>query len=245
MSYFRDRTALVVGASEGIGRAVALALAARGARVVAASRSLTSLEGLRVEQVDVCRPDSVAGLASRLASDPPWLLINCAGLALPGYLAEIPVEELRSQMELNYFGTVNLVHAFLPSFLARGSGHIVMTSSLAGLFGLSGYTGYCASKFAVVGFCQALRRELASRGIRVSVLCPPNTRTPGLERENLRKPPEVLKAEEKVATVSAEFVAEKLLRALPGGREVIIPTFDGTLAWYLSRWAPRLLDRFL
>ena len=111
--------------------------------------------------------------------------------------------------------------------------------------GLFGYTGYCASKYAVVGFSEALRREVRPFGLKVCLLCPPNTDTPGLARENLTKPPEVLAQEENVKTVSPEFVAKKLLQALPRGKNLVIPTFDGWLAYYLSRYAPFILEQFI
>src|SRR6185437_4120522 len=122
--------------------------------------------------------------------------------------------------------------------------HIINTSSLAGFMGLFGYTGYCASKYAVVGFSQALLSELKPYGIAVSVLCPPNTKTPGLERENQFKPPEVLKMEEKAKVVTAEEVSQTLMKSLPKRKFWIIPTFDGSLALYLSRFAPKILDQF-
>jgi 3-dehydrosphinganine reductase len=124
-------------------------------------------------------------------------------------------------------------------------GHIVNTSSMAGFIGLFGYTGYCASKYAVVGFSEALRRELKPYGIRVSVLCPPNTRTPGLEEENKFKPAAVLKTEEKAKPVDPDFVAKGLLKALPKNEFMIVPTFDGKLAYTLSRHAPSILNQFV
>lgn len=99
-----------------------------------------------------------------------------------------------------------------------GTGRLILTSSLAGLVAVPGYTAYSAAKSGVLGFADALRREIHGDGLRVSVLCPPNTRTPGFAAENVDKPAEVLASEEKVRTLSAEDVAEAVLRALPARR---------------------------
>lgn len=261
-AYYQGKLALVVGGSLGIGRAVACGLARRGSHVLLAARRPDPLARAR-EQVEAsrCSPEQrVACLqldvrqagptreALRQAvaeHGVPDLVVNCAGQARPGFLHEQGPEDLEEQVTLNYLGTAYVCQALLPYLLQRRSGHLVNTASLAGLFGLFGYSGYCASKFAVVGFSEALRRELRPLGIRVSVLCPPNTRTPGLEEENRHKPAEVRAVEEKVAVLEAEQVAEALLRELPRGRFLVIPSRDGRLAQALNRLAPWALEFFL
>ncbi|MEW6279686.1 MAG: SDR family oxidoreductase [Candidatus Eremiobacterota bacterium] len=246
MSYYRNRLALVMGASRGIGLEVARGLAARGARVVASSRSAPPLD-CEYLPCDATDPQRVRELVELVLErwGTPWFAVNCAGMALPGWLESQDPAECRTMMELNYFGTLHLTRTLLPHLVRQRGGHLVHTASLAGLFGLFGYAGYCASKFAVVGFSQALRRELRPSGVRVSVLCPSNTRTPGLEEENRRKPPEVLRMEEKAATVAPELVARRLLDALPSDPDLVFPTWDGRLAYTLSRVAPWALDALL
>ncbi len=259
--FYAGKLALVVGASEGIGRAVAGELAGRGCHVILTARRREPLQAALEELTG--RADPALRLAidafdvsdwetTRLAVDRiiathglPDLVINCAGFAHPGWLDEAELEPMEQMMRVNYFGIVHVCKAFLPHFRKRGSGTFVNTSSLGGLIGLFGYTGYCASKFAVAGFSEALRREAAPFGISVTLLCPPNTRTPGLERENRIKPPEVLAQEESVVTVSPELVARRLLEALPGRPAVVIPTLDGKMVSLLSRWFPWLVDRVL
>jgi 3-dehydrosphinganine reductase len=124
-------------------------------------------------------------------------------------------------------------------------GIILNTSSMAGFLGLFGYTAYCASKFAVVGFSEALRRELKPFGIQVSVLCPPNTKTPGLEKENKVKPKEILATEEKAKVVTAEEVSTATLKDLKKKKDMIIPTADGSLAYLLNRLSPKIIDQFI
>lgn len=256
------KLAFVVGGSEGIGRAVATALAARGIDVAILARSpaklataVSALEAARTapaqlilsRSLDVRDPHATVAVIDDLVASvgTPDLVVNCAGFARPGYLADLDVAYLEAMMATNYGGTMHICSAIVPHLIRAGRGTIVNTSSMAGLFGVFGYTGYCASKFAVRGFSEALRRELRPYGIRVSVLCPPNTRTPGFDEENRHKPPEVLAAEERVATVEPEFVAEQLLRRLPSDPFLIIPARDGRIAYALGRFAPALVDRAL
>jgi len=254
---------VIPGGSEGIGLAVSEALVAAGADVFICSRSTLKLAAAsaRLENIRV-RPDQriAAGTldvtnyeSTRTALESltakfgaPDFLINCAGIAHPGYLDDLEIGRLKEMMDLNYFGTLHTVKALLPSMRRAGRGHIVNVSSMAGYLGLFGYTGYCASKYAVIGFSWALRQEIRPYGLWVSVLCPANTYTPGLERENRTKPKDVLALEEKVKPASAESVARALLRSLPRGPFLIHPTLETRLIYWATRWAPtRLGDRLL
>ncbi|HEX4926108.1 MAG TPA: SDR family oxidoreductase [Bdellovibrionales bacterium] len=261
-SHYKNKIAFVIGASEGIGKSVAKGLLTNGANVVILSRSAQKLEAARSElerektgrdQTLVARTIDVrdftqtrATLGSLISQfGVPDFVVNTAGFARPGYLTDLDIEHIREMMELNYFGTVHVCKAVLPELLKAKRGHIVNTSSIAGFIGLFGYTGYSASKFAVVGFSEALKREVAPLGVKVSVLCPPNTKTPGLENENKHKPAEVLATEEKVKVVDPDYVANDLLKALPKNKFLIIPTLDGTLAHRLNRFLPGLLEQFV
>ena len=252
----------VLGGSEGIGKAIAKAFLTRGAHVLIFSRShaklhaaLTDLAALRThpQQTILAHPLDVtderqtdAVMHTMIAAHgTPDYVINCAGYARPGFLPDLSLDHYRAMMELNYFGTVHVCKAVVPPMVHARKGYIVNTASIAGFMGLFGYTGYCASKYAVVGFSEALRRELEPYGVHVSVLCPPNTRTPGLEEENKHKPAEVLHTEEKVRTVDPEWVARGLLKGLAHNRFCIIPTRDGKLAHVLSRFMPRLFHQFV
>ena len=262
-SRFKNKLAFVVGGSEGIGKSVAKKLALAGANVVVLSRNREKLAAA-IKEIESALPRGVKPLLIASELDirdfsavrekfraliqdhgTPDYLINCAGFARPGYLEDLDVEHIREMIDLNYMGTVHVCKAVVPYMTKRGSGHIVTTSSIAGFIGLFGYTGYCGSKFAVVGFSEALRREVAPYGVQISVLCPPNTRTPGLENENRFKPKEVLATEEKVKVVDPDFVADDLLRGMSRGKFMIIPTFDGALAHRLNRFLPFVLEQFV
>jgi NAD(P)-dependent dehydrogenase (short-subunit alcohol dehydrogenase family) len=200
---YQGSAVYVVGGSMGIGLAAAKAFAERGADVLLFARRREPLEtaAREVERsrrsdeqrvgfrtLDVCDAGAVESVMSEAVSScgVPDVLFNCAGRAQPGYFEEIPAGQLEEIMRVNLFGTWSTVQTLLPHMKGRG-GTIVNTSSLAGLVGVFGYTDYCAAKFAVIGFSEALRSELARHGMRVFVLCPPDTETPGLEEESERR----------------------------------------------------------
>lgn len=257
------RLSFVVGGSEGIGSSVAGRLAARGDDVIVLSRSETKLaaaverlEGLRrhpdqtlmSSSIDVTDPVTMSRTIDELvaAHGTPDLVVNTAGYARPGWLDEIPADDVRGMVEVNLLGTINLARAVVPYLQASGRGIFVTTSSMAGLAGVFGYTVYSATKFGVIGLSEALRREVEPYGVRVLVLCPPNTLTPGFETENLHKPAEVLAAEEKASTMTADEVADHLLRALSRRRGfLIVPGRRNRLAAFAIRHLPRLVDREL
>jgi 3-dehydrosphinganine reductase len=129
----------------------------------------------------------------------------------------------------------------------RGRGrHHRDHSSLAGLAGVVGYTVHSATKFGVVGFSEALRRELRPSGISVRVLCPPNTRPPGFDEENRHQPPEVRGAEEGAGTLDADEVADALWRALRRRHGfLVVPGREARVAAAVIRHLPPVADRAL
>jgi 3-dehydrosphinganine reductase len=135
-------------------------------------------------------------------------------------------------MDLNYFGAVHMVQALLPDMLARGSGYIVNFSSMAGFLAPFGYTAYVPSKYAVRGFSDSLRLELKPLGIRVSVVFPPDTDTPGMAAENKTKPYETLEAfSSKLAAPT--HVARGVLRGMQRRQYVILPGTDASITYRL------------
>jgi 3-dehydrosphinganine reductase len=248
--------AFVFGGSEGIGLAVAEQLVASGARVIVLSRSAAKLSAAKAQLgagAEVRAADVTDAVGTRAAVDAlvaevgvPDLVVTTAGYARPGYLEDLPAEDVAGMVATNLLGTINVCRAVLPHLRGAGRGTIVTTSSMAGLAGVFGYTVYSATKFGVIGFSEALRREVRPYGLRVLVLCPPNTLTPGFEEENRHKPAEVLAAEESVATLSPEAVASTLIRALGRRRGfLVVPGRDSRLAAVAIRHAPFVVDRAL
>jgi len=181
-----NKVAVITGGASGIGRATALAMARRGADLVLADVNDGRLAevGAAIERLgrraltvhcDVAVDADVERLARETlaAMGRADILMNNAGVVLCGALEEIAVADWEWEFGINFFGIVRGIRAFLPHLLARGSGYIVNTASMAGLFALSGAGApYVASKFAVVGLSEALALYTRPRGIGVSVLCP-------------------------------------------------------------------------
>jgi len=255
---------IVVGGSEGIGLAVAAQLAHRGDDVVICSRSRAKLDvaldalaeqrrrddqRLEARQIDVTDPHGTRETVDALVAEfgPPDLVVNTAGYARPGWLSDLPAEDVQGMVDVNLRGTIHVARAVIPHLVEAGLGRFVATSSMAGLAGVFGYTVYSATKFGVLGFAEALRREVAPAGVGVHVLCPPNTLTPGFETENRFKPAEVLAAEEKAQTMTADEVATELLRALGRSRPkpVIVPGRGNRLSAFAIRHLPFVVDRAL
>jgi 3-dehydrosphinganine reductase len=135
-------------------------------------------------------------------------------------------------MDINYFGTLYMVKAVLPSMIARGSGHIANISSIAGFLGVFGYSAYSASKFAISGFSDVLRVELKSHGIRVSIVFPPDVDTPQLAYDSQFRPSETWALVNGGPVLSPEAVAALILRGVSRGQYAIVPSaFGKTLYW--------------
>jgi 3-dehydrosphinganine reductase len=231
MTALRAAHVVITGGSKGIGAAFARRAAASGATVSLIARGEAALrataDGIgptaRWRAVDVRDPDAVAAALAGLEAEagPTDILVSAAGAALPGRFLEVPLDEFRQQLDLNYLGTVNVLKAVLPGMAERRRGHVVLTSSAAGLMGVVGYTGYGPTKWAIRGLAETLRYEVQPQGIRVAVLYPPDTDTPGFAFENTRKPPETAAVSGAIAPVSPERVAAALARGIERNRENI------------------------
>lgn len=259
---YGGKLALIVGGSEGIGRSVAIMLARAGSDVVVLSRNSAKLSSaladlqrakvredqrIGVEVADVTNYEGTRTVIDTVVADlgTPDFVMTFAGFARPGWIDHQDIRHAHAMVNTNLLGTINVCHAAVPHLVSAGRGSILTTSSMAGLVGVFGYTSYCASKFGVRGFSESLRREMRPLGIGVSMLCPPNTRTPGFEEENRHKPAEVLAAEESVRTLDPDDVARVVLDRLPGNPFLIIPVIDGRMAERLNRYLPAVVDRVL
>ncbi|MBI5667254.1 MAG: SDR family oxidoreductase [Chloroflexi bacterium] len=181
----QDKVALVTGASRGIGRATALALADEGAHVVVSARTESDLQSLAQEieakgvkalacTGDLSQPEDVARLAQ--ATNEQFgrvdILVNNAGVGKFGTLADLSLEEYDWMMDTNMRSTFLCTKQFLPGMLERREGWVVFVGSVAGLYGLPNETVYCASKHAQYGFARALDYETREQNVKVSYIAP-------------------------------------------------------------------------
>ena len=242
MTRLADRHVCITGGSEGIGLAVARLARARGARVsliarrmdrlceaaAELSRAAAELSGQQSGEIAVASADVSDEAATRRAIDqvdavhgPIDVLITVAGYATPGYFVDLDSSEFRREMDVNYFGTLHAVRAVVPQMAGRGSGHLVLVSSTAGLIGVFGYSAYSPTKFAVHGLGEVLRAELKPAGIQVSVVFPPDTDTPGFARENLTKPAETAKISGTITPKQPDVVAAAIISGIEHDRLTI------------------------
>lgn len=185
------RVALVTGATRGLGRAIALKLAQDGAHVgvlgrndrhgEAVVREIEAAKGhaffSRLDVRDFAATEHVVEeTASRLGRVD--IVVANAGIGMIGPVETADPQEWRAMMDVNYLGTAHTVKAALKPMLAQGRGDIVAVASSAGMTGYPDWSGYCASKWAVMGFMDCLGREMVSRGIRVATVCPGSIDTP-------------------------------------------------------------------
>lgn len=237
---------IVTGGSQGIGHEVARLIAQRGGHPSLVARTSERLAAAAADiggdiawvSTDVTDPEAVQrGFAELTDRNGPCdLLINCAGIAHPGYFEQLDLDVFRAQMDLIYFGTLHAIRAVLPGMVERGRGGVVGVSSGAALIGVFGYGAYAPAKFAVRGLMETLRAEYAHRGIYIACAFPGDTLTPGFENENLLKPPECAAASGGIAPKSAEAVAAAIVGGIEKGRKII--TADRTTAALAKGGAP-------
>jgi 3-dehydrosphinganine reductase len=237
---FAGMQAVVTGGSSGIGLACAEALAARGAHVAIIARDPAKLERAKTTVESARQSDSQRVLtasadlsdleATRAAFETlaaggfvPDILLNSAGVILPGEFATMPFEHLERNMACGYWTVVNPCRVVVPGMIERQRGQIVNVSSVAGFLGIYGYTGYAAAKYAVLGFTEALRFELLPHGITVSVVLPPDTDTPALDTERTMRPAETEAIAGNIKAIAPARVAEEVIRGLERRRFHIIP----------------------
>ncbi len=246
--------ALVTGASSGIGRAVAVRLAAEGSHVIVVARRRDRLEALATDLraahgvtvdvivADLTDPDQLAQLEDRLRSGAPPvdLLVNNAGAGGQGPFADIPIDWQASQIRLNVLAPVRLTHAALEPMLARGHGGVLNVSSIAGLQPMPHVATYAATKAYLSSFSHALHEEVRRQGVTVTALLPGFTRTEfhdaaGMNRSIVPGP----------AWMKADTVARAGLRAVWRGRAQCVPGLgyrvltgiSGVVPWSVSRRA--------
>jgi NAD(P)-dependent dehydrogenase (short-subunit alcohol dehydrogenase family) len=249
----RGKVTVVTGASSGIGEATARELASRGASVVLASRAMDKLEALRREisasgglalavETDVSDRASVEAMVGRAVGELGSLdvLANNAGLGLSGRIAEVRAEDVRHVFEVNAIGPLNCIQSALPH-MGEG-GRIINVSSVVGRRAIPKVGAYCASKFALNALSDALRVEVAGRGITVTSVYPGTTSTSF--RENSRRTRDE-KRGWRPKGVTPDKVAQKIADAAERGPRDVYVTLPDRLFVAGVTLFPGLADRVL
>ena len=245
---FKDRVVFISGASNGIGKQLAVDLAARGAVVVGCGRSrdrlVETLKQVRklspkslMIACDIGDCEQVHGMMKKVLADfgRVDILINNAGIGMRKPFVDTPLETIEAMMRTNYLGAVYCAHEVLPAMIARGSGHVVNISSGAGIIGTLNMGGYCASKFAMNGWSESLYHELKPLGVDVSLVCPGPVSTQ-FNREFVdtepKSPPQLF--------INAEDVSQAVIRAIEKNQfEVVVPRWLALIC-AIKRFTPRL-----
>jgi short-subunit dehydrogenase len=261
MTAIRGAAAAVTGAASGIGRALALELSARGCDLALADRDDAGLATLAAEiarayqrkvtvhRVDVGEPEQIEAFAQAAIADHPGLniVINNAGVALMGQFDEIDQAQMDWLMNINFWGVVHGTRAFLPHLKAQREAHIVNLSSIFGIIAPPGQTAYAAAKFAVRGFSEALRHELAlaASPVRLSVVHPGgvatniarNSRTGIGMTDNARRA-ESIERFEAAARTTPKDAALRIIKGIENNQPRILIGNDARIMDLVQRFRP-------
>jgi NAD(P)-dependent dehydrogenase (short-subunit alcohol dehydrogenase family) len=258
MKLNRDTVAVVTGAGSGIGRALALRLSREGSPVAIAdvnkadlaetARRVSAAGGqVSTHIVDVSDAERVAAFAQEvvLSHGRANLLINNAGVALLGTVDELSLTDIEWLMGVNFWGVVYGIKHFLPILRKQSSAHIVNISSLFGLIGFPGQSAYCASKFAVRGFTETLRHELAESNVRVSSVHPGGIKTNIARNARVGASADLAKRQiaiadfDKLSPTTPEMAAERIVRGILRDEARILIGGDATLMDRIQRLFPQ------
>jgi short-subunit dehydrogenase len=260
MAYFSNKLAFITGGSSGIGLATANLLAAQGCNLVLFARGEKMLDDAcktiktkmdnpsqRVDylSMDVANNDDVQKKI-KIAVEKfgiPDILINSAGIGAGNYFENISYEQFDRLMKINVYGTRNAISAILSFMKQKGGGHIVNLSSVAGHIGMFGYTLYSTSKYAIVGFSECLRSELKRFNITVTLVCPPEVKTPFVEEEAKTLPREARFVKNMAGLLTPEQAAKAIVRGIQRKKFLVIPGFMANSLLFWHRISNGLLTR--
>jgi 3-oxoacyl-[acyl-carrier protein] reductase len=230
MTDISGKVAVITGSGRGIGRAIAVELSQKGARVVVTARNVSELEetarlagSATIIPADVRKKDDIHRLLGQAASQlgPIDILVNAAGIGVAGPVLDFSDSDYNDVLDTNLKSIFFASRCVLPSMIERRTGHIVNIASIAGKVGSANLAVYCASKFGVVGFTQALAEEVRQYGIRVSLICPGSTDTSFLgsssksskSRDKMLSPADVAHAVMSIVTQEPNsFISEIVIR---------------------------------
>lgn len=251
--YFQHKIIVITGASSGIGKALAIAFLAQGAKVALCARNLDKLKAafrdfdnnnLLLIAADVSKEEDCKNFVAQVQQH--WgsidALVNNAGISMRALFEDVELNVIRELMDINFWGTVYMSKYALPSIL-KSKGIIVGVSSIAGYRGLPARTGYSASKFAMQGFLESLRTELLHTGVHVMWV------SPGFTASNIRNTALSATGDAQKETpleenklMSAEECADRIVKAMEGRKRTLVMTLQGKMAVLLNKLIPSFVD---
>lgn len=252
----KGKVAIVTGASSGIGRSCAVALAKEGCNIVLAARNLDKLQEARmaceaqgVEAISIRCDVSVESDCQNLIAQAVAkfkridILVNNAGISMRAAFKDLDLSVLKQSMDINFWGMVYCTKYALPHLLDT-KGSVIGMSSIAGFRGLPARTGYSASKFAMNGFLEALRTENYATGLHVLTLCP------GYTASNIRSAALVSDGSqqgdsprEEGKMMQPEEVAQYMINGIKRRKKVIVLTSTGKMTVFLNKWFNSWMDK--
>jgi NAD(P)-dependent dehydrogenase (short-subunit alcohol dehydrogenase family) len=252
----QDQTCLITGAASGIGRATALATAAKGGRVFltdirdeplqAVAQEIRDAGGTvsYVKALDIADHGAVAAMADEIhaAHGSLDVLMNIAGISIWGAVEDLQHEHWRRLVDVNLMGPIHVIECFVPPMIAAGrGGHIVNVSSAAGLFGFPLHAAYSATKFGLRGVSEVLRFDLRRHGIGVSLVCPGGVKTGLVDTVQIvgvdRDAPAVKKLTDRFAAhaASSEQAAAAIVDGIERRRYMVYTSRDVRIGYFLQR----------
>lgn len=253
---FKDKTVVITGASSGIGKALAYEFSSKGANVVLGARNADSLKAITdditakggkavatatdVTSEQECKQLIDSAVAAFGGID---VLICNAGISMRALFDDVELSVLHRLMDVNFWGTVNCTKYALP-YIQKSKGTIVGVSSVAGLHGLPGRTGYSASKYAMTGFLGTIRVENLKKGVHVMIACPgftaSNVRFSALTADGTQqgKTPR-----EEGKMMSATEVARRIAKGIKRHKKLLLMEYEGRLTNFIGKFSTGLLDR--
>ena len=250
----KNKVVIITGASSGIGKALALELARRGAKLVLASRTPVNQPGFSGDhpeilfvKTDVTREEDCKNLINQTIEKFGRIdiLINNAGISMRALFEDVDLNVIRKLMDTNFWGTVYCSKFALP-YLLLSHGSLVGVSSVAGYKGLPGRTGYSASKFAMQGFLEVVRIENMKKNLHVLIACPgftaSNIRNVALSKDGSAQGETPL---DESMLMTAESVAAHIIHAIEKRKDRIVLTTTGRMTVLLNKFFPKFMDRMV
>ncbi len=255
----RDKAIWITGASSGIGKALAVALAREGATLVLSARNREKLEEVRtacldhtskclVRPLDLSKPSQLEEIVKSVQEETGGIdiLINNAGQSQRSLAKETPLDIDRNMMELNFFSAVRLTKLVLPRMLQKQSGHIVVISSITGKFGFPLRTAYSAAKHALQGYFESLRAELKPDHVKVTIVSPGRIRTNISYNALTRDGQPYNKLDEGQASgMDPDVCASRIVKAIKKERKEILVGGKEIIMVYIRRFLPALYHRLV